>query len=281
MVSGGLRHLAVTMVVLLLVLGMYVTGRILGQATTPRPAPQSAAPSEPAPHGAPDGESRFHDRVVPPVVTSPSAAPLPPTEVGPLGTIRTIGATYAALTFDDGPDPRWTPQVLDLLLQHGVRATFCVLGKNAAAYPELIQQIAADGHTLCNHSWDHALDLGERSKAAIEADLLRTNAAIRAAVPDAEIAYYRQPGGMWTSRVVEVASALGMASLHWTVDPQDWREPRAREISRLVLTHTFPGAIVLLHDGGGDRRNTVQALADILDTPSIGFDALPGEPALL
>lgn len=268
---------------MLLVAGMYTTGKVLGRATESSSPARSAAPTAPAPRGAPD-DDRAPGNLVPPVLPSPSeAVALPLLETGPFGALRTIAAGYAALTFDDGPDPRWTPQVLEVLRHHGVRATFCVLGRNAEAYPELIREIAADGHSLCNHSWDHDLELGERSEAAIRADLARTNAAIRAAVPEAEIGYYRQPGGMWTSRVVEVAAEMGMASLHWTVDPQDWREPGSREISEVVRVNTFPGAIVLLHDGGGDRRDTVRALDDLLDAlgSEIGFDALPVQPPLL
>lgn len=285
--SGVVRQLLVAVAIALLVAGMYAGGKVLGRQTEPGSPPGTAAPSPPslpAPRAAPEPPAPPRgERLAPPVVTLPTATPSYRPEVGPFGALRTVGAPYTALTFDDGPDPQWTPQVLEVLRYYGVRATFCVLGRNAEAYPELIQRIAADGHTLCNHSWDHALDLGQRSSAAIEADLARTNAAIRAAVPHAEIAYYRQPGGMWTSSVVEAAAELGMTSLHWTVDPQDWRQPGVAEIREVVRANAFPGAIVLLHDGGGDRSGTVLALDEILHdlTSQMGFDALPVTPPLL
>ncbi|MEU2616389.1 polysaccharide deacetylase family protein, partial [Micromonospora sp. NPDC007271] len=131
---------------------------------------------------------------------------------GVSGAQAVTGTRQVALTFDDGPDPRYTPQVLAVLRQFRVHATFCVVGENAQRYPELVQAIVADGHTLCNHSWNHNLSLSRRSPGEIRADLLRANAAIRAAVPDAPICWYRQPGGMWSYPVVSAAHELGMTS---------------------------------------------------------------------
>ena len=145
------------------------------------------------------------------------------------------------MTFDDGPDPRYTPQVLALLREYDVKATFCVVGENAQDHPDLIQAIVADGHTLCNHSWHHDVTLGNRSADQIRADLLRTNEAIRAAVPDAPIVWYRQPGGAWTYPVVSVAQQLGMTPLHWSVDPSDWQVPGAAKIAATVLSQAEPG----------------------------------------
>ncbi|WP_431909515.1 polysaccharide deacetylase family protein [Micromonospora carbonacea] len=196
---------------------------------------------------------------------------------GLFGARVTTGSAQVALTFDDGPDPQYTPQVLALLREHGVKATFCVVGENAQRHPDLIQAIVADGHTLCNHSWHHDELLGKRSTDVIRADLLRTNAAIRAAVPDAEIAYYRQPGGAWTYPVVSVAEELGLIPLHWTVDPSDWRAPGAARIVRDVSAEAQPGSIVLLHDAGGNRQGTVDALHSLLPDLAARFrlEALP------
>lgn len=186
------------------------------------------------------------------------------TGAGPHGTRRTTGASFAALTFDDGPDPRWTPEVLARLREHRVTATFCVVGELVEAYPALVRRIAAGGHTLCNHTWGHDVGLGRRPRPVIRRDLERTNTAIRAAVPGARVSYYRQPGGAWTRRVVSVAAELGMSSLHWAVDPQDWRGAGSGAIARAVTGGTEAGEIVLLHDGGGERHGTVRALRRIL-----------------
>ncbi|MFE9186031.1 polysaccharide deacetylase family protein [Micromonospora haikouensis] len=196
---------------------------------------------------------------------------------GLFGARVTTGTAQVALTFDDGPDPQYTPQVLALLREYGVTATFCVVGENAQSHPDLIQAIVADGHTLCNHSWHHDELLGKRSTDVIRADLLRTNAAIRAAVPDAEIAYYRQPGGAWTYPVVSVAEELGLVPLHWTVDPSDWKAPGATRIVHDVSAEAQPGSIVLLHDAGGNRQGTVDALRSLLPDLAARFrlEALP------
>ncbi|MFY1674898.1 polysaccharide deacetylase family protein [Plantactinospora sp. WMMB334] len=237
-------------------------------------APAATSPgAQPSPGGSPQ-----------PGTTGPDPdhgpAQLPAERGGPYGARISTGDSYVALTFDDGPDPRYTPQTLAALRDHHVKATFCLVGQNAKAYPELVRAIAADGHTLCNHSWQHDLKLGSRSGTTIRADLERTNAAIRAAVPDARIGYFRQPGGAWTSSVVAVARQLGMTSLHWAVDPQDWTRPGAGTIAARVTAGVTPGAIVLLHDAGGNRQGTVNALYRLL--PNLGrwyaLAALPTAP---
>ncbi|MEV4723231.1 polysaccharide deacetylase family protein [Micromonospora humida] len=196
---------------------------------------------------------------------------------GPFGSHASTGTGEVALTFDDGPDPTYTPQVLEVLRAYGVKATFCVVGENAQDHPDLIRAIVADGHTLCNHSWHHDVLLGKRSPALIRADLIRTNDAIHAAVPDAPVSYFRQPGGAWTYPVVSVAEELGMTPLHWTVDPNDWQVPGAAKITATVSRDTGPGAVVLMHDAGGDRQGTVDALRRLLPdlTGRFRLEALP------
>ncbi|WP_239090595.1 polysaccharide deacetylase family protein [Asanoa iriomotensis] len=176
----------------------------------------------------------------------------------------TTGTQQVALTFDDGPDPTFTPQVLALLRQYHVKATFCVVGELVALYPDLTRAIAADGHTLCNHTWSHDIGFASQPPATMRAELERTSAEIHNAAPGAKISYFRQPGGEWSAGVVAVAKDLGMSSLHWAVDPQDWTQPGAATITSRVEGETDRGSIVLLHDGGGDRAGTVEALKSIL-----------------
>jgi peptidoglycan/xylan/chitin deacetylase (PgdA/CDA1 family) len=176
---------------------------------------------------------------------------------GPAGSRMTTGGSAIALTFDDGPDPVQTPRILDLLAEHHVKATFCLVGQNVVAHPDLVRRIVAEGHTLCNHTWRHSLTLGRQSPAAIRTDLQRTDDAIRAAAPGAKVEYLRAPGGNFTPAFVRVASELGMTSIYWQVDPRDWDHPagetsaahRARVIAA-VEKHAHPGAIVLSHDYG-------------------------------
>jgi peptidoglycan/xylan/chitin deacetylase (PgdA/CDA1 family) len=181
-----------------------------------------------------------------------------------LGAKRTTGATAVALTFDDGPSPDWTPQVLDLLRERGVKATFCLVGTQVRKYPQLVARIVREGHTLCNHSWHHDLELGSRPDEVIRSDLTRTSAEIHQAVPGAGIAYYRQPGGKWTPAVISIAKELGMAPLDWAVDPQDWNTPGTQAIIDRVMHSTHRGSIVLMHDGGGDRSETLAACKTLI-----------------
>jgi peptidoglycan-N-acetylglucosamine deacetylase len=168
--------------------------------------------------------------------------------------------TVVSYTFDDGPNPVDTPRLLAVLRAHRIRAVFCVQGNHAREYPALVRRIAAEGHLLCNHSLKHD-DLGAWPAEQIRADLLATNAAIRAAVPRAHIPYFRAPYGSWGATPT-VAASLGMQPLGWRVDIADWDPPpSADELTRRLLDRVTPGAVVLMHDGGGDRSATVEAVA--------------------
>lgn len=222
-------------------------------ATKPKPAP-AAAQKAAAQKAAAQKAARAERAAV---------------KVGPAGSRSTTGSKAVALTFDDGPDPRETPRILKLLAQHHVKATFCLVGKNAARHPELVRQIVAGGHTLCNHTWNHGLKIGKQPAAKIRADLQRTNAAIRRAVPNAKIKYFRAPGGNFTPRLVTVARQLGMASIYWRVDPRDWDHPEGEShqdhqnaVIWRVTQHTHKGSIVLSHDFG--QPDTIAAYRKLL-----------------
>ncbi len=188
---------------------------------------------------------------------------------GPYGSVISTGSAAVALTFDDGPDPTFTPRMLDLLKKHGVKATFCVIGSRARDYPDLIRRIAAEGHTLCNHSWQHLIDLGQRTRSYQSWDLRSTNDAIHAAVPDAPIRYFRAPGGNFTPGLVELATTLGMTPLSWDVDPRDWDaatygrgEPMVDHVVSVVERTVRAGSVVLSHDRA--RPDTLTAYRTLL-----------------
>jgi peptidoglycan/xylan/chitin deacetylase (PgdA/CDA1 family) len=177
------------------------------------------------------------------------------TGTGPAGSAKTTGSESVALTFDDGPDPQYTPQILDMLKASGVKATFCLVGRQAKANPGLVRRIFAEGHTLCAHTWAHSLDIGKQSEAVILNDLQETNNAIRAAVPNAPIQYFRAPGGNFTPLLVGLAANLGMRSLYWAVDTRDWEyskwghgQSMVNHIIGVVQTKTRRGSIILSHD---------------------------------
>jgi peptidoglycan/xylan/chitin deacetylase (PgdA/CDA1 family) len=216
-----------------------------------------------------------------PPPASPSASPsAPPVEDLKLGQLST-GSANVALTFDDGPGP-YTPQILALLRQYHIKATFCLIGVNVQKHHDYVQQIVADGHTLCNHSWKHDIHLGKKPIDAIRADLQATNDEIHRAVPDAKIAYFRAPGGNFTPESVQVAKDLGMKPLGWNVDPDDWDIKKYPEgptmtghIEAVLRKRIKPGSIVLSHDGGGERECTVNAYKALLPDLTKKYTLVP------
>jgi peptidoglycan/xylan/chitin deacetylase (PgdA/CDA1 family) len=165
-------------------------------------------------------------------------------------------------TFDDGPSPMDTPRLLQVLRKHRVKAVFCLQGNNSAAYPDLVRRIAANGHTLCNHTVQHD-DMATRTPEEIRADLLATNAAIRRAVPRARIPFYRAPFGSWGESPT-VSARLGMQPLGWRLAIEDWAPPGTDELVRRLMEGITPGAVVLMHDAGGDRSQTVEAVDRVI-----------------
>jgi len=231
-------------------------------ASTPRPPRRpadDALPPTVAPT-TPDGSTEPPD----------SGQNRPPTDIPhlPISYVRQPRPPQAvALTIDDGPHPVWTPQVLDLLARYHVHATFCLIGEQVQEYPDLVRQIVAAGHTLCDHSWDHDELLPNRSATLIHSELQSTYDAIVQASGGVRPVYYRAPGGNWgDGRVTDEARQLGLVSLNWSVDPRDWSRPGTQTIISTVLDNTGPGDIILMHDGGGDRQESLDALGVILPT---------------
>jgi peptidoglycan/xylan/chitin deacetylase (PgdA/CDA1 family) len=182
----------------------------------------------------------------------------------PLGLLPgAAGRRLVALTFDDGPGP-YTRQVLDVLAAKHVHATFCQIGRQVGDFPAVERRIVEEGHALCNHSWDH--DYAQTTAAAtIPAEIDRTNAALVAAC-GTRPQVMRAPGGLWTAALYSALRARNMVPLGWAVDPDDWMMPGTAAIVGRVLAQVRPGAVILLHDGGGDRSQTVAALGTIIDT---------------
>ncbi|MER8234915.1 polysaccharide deacetylase family protein [Streptomyces sp. NPDC094049] len=168
------------------------------------------------------------------------------------------------ITLDDGPDPRWTPKALELLRQHKAKAVFCVTGPNAAAHPELVRRIVAEGHRLCDHSMSHDTAMDKQPVAYQEKEILDAKRLIDRASGGAPLRYYRAPGGAFTPESRRTAAAHGMRSLGWNVDPSDYERPGTDRIVRAVRQQITKGPTVLLHDGGGDRAQSMGALEQLL-----------------
>jgi peptidoglycan-N-acetylglucosamine deacetylase len=163
-----------------------------------------------------------------------------------------------ALTIDDGPDPTYTPQVLALLARLDIKATFCVVGMRADKHPELVSAAAEAGHQIANHTQTHTF-LERQPAARVKEEIGRATDAIVAATGHPPT-IFRAPGGLWSRTVFAECRTQGLRPLGWSVDPRDWSRPGTISIVRTLLTRTAPGSIILDHDGGGDRSQTVQAL---------------------
>ena len=176
--------------------------------------------------------------------------------VGPAGTVSVTGSKSVALTFDDGPDPVNTPKLLDALKAQGVKATFCLVGHRARDNQAVVARIWREGHRLCNHSWQHLGDLGQRPEKYLLSDLRNTNREIlRAGPPGATIAYFRAPYGNFSPRLNRYARQLGMTPIFWDVDDESYQTAvyghgpaMVDHIVRQVKGQVRAGSIVLGHD---------------------------------
>lgn len=227
------KWLVVLAAMVALVLGAALAERV------PRPISDAVAPTARA-AGA-EVEPQHHRPVAPDV---------PPARVPYRGTVY--------LTFDDGPDPRWTPQVLDILRRHGVEAVFFEVGTSVAAHPDLVRRVRREGHLIGNHTWNHASLTTLRGRA-IRAQLDRTERAL-----GERPRCVRPPYGAHDARVDKVIRSRGQRVMLWSVDPQDWARPGVDRIVRRILRGVEPGARILMHDGGGDRSQTVAALEQVI-----------------
>ncbi|MEU8132056.1 polysaccharide deacetylase family protein [Streptodolium elevatio] len=231
-------------------------------------APSSAADrSAGAPRAAPDPRL---GRAAPPA--APAAEPaLPPafnTVPTPVADTLVRGTASSgrtvALTFDDGPSSEWTPQVLALLDRYDAKATFCVVGEQAREHPDLLRTIVAKGHQLCDHSETHDERIARLPQAKLRSQITMARDAILKAVPGVRIPWFRSPGGSWTAAVRGTAASFGMKPLDWSVDSRDWERGGADRILATVKRELRPGGVVLMHDAGGDREQTVAALTKLL-----------------
>ncbi|MFC8434632.1 polysaccharide deacetylase family protein [Streptomyces sp. NPDC057253] len=168
------------------------------------------------------------------------------------------------ITIDDGPDPVWTPQVLDVLRQYGVKATFCMVGTQAQAHPELVKRVVAAGHRLCDHSVSHDTTMDKKSEAYQSQQILDAERMITEASGGVRPLYYRAPGGAFTPYSRKLAASRGMRPLGWNVDSKDFERPGTAAIITTVEHELRNGPTILFHDAGGDRGETVEALRQLL-----------------
>lgn len=183
----------------------------------------------------------------------------------------TVGKNVA-LTFDDGPSPKWTPQVLDILKANHVHATFFMIGKNARAYPSLVRRVVAEGHTVGSHSYSHP-DMTTLSSTLQAASMDNTRKYISAAISGGyKPCFFRPPYGAYNSTTVRLARERGMSVTTWSKDTRDWTTPLYISSSfqkKIVYNATTPVSYhpdILMHDGspGNYRQNTVNSVQRII-----------------
>lgn len=240
--------------------GLPVTGVVgpLTEAALRNPAPSTTTPTAPT--------------TAPPVATTP-----PPTTTTSAGTTPPAGGPRLFLTFDDGPNARFTPEVLDVLDRFGARATFFVVGAEVVRRPDLTAELVRRGHAVGNHTFNHP-DLRRLSRAEFDDELLSTSEAVRSATGSSPTCM-RPPFGATNATTVAWSRELGMEVVLWNVDTQDWRRPGAQAIADEIVRGARDGRIVLLHDGGGDRTQTVEGLRLALERLSADgwrFERVPG-----
>ncbi|MBF0514982.1 MAG: glycosyltransferase, partial [Desulfovibrionaceae bacterium] len=177
-----------------------------------------------------------------------------------------------ALSFDDGPDPRYTPAILDELKKAGARATFFVIGAQAEKYPELLRRIYAEGHDIGNHTYTHP-NIAEISLTQLRLEVAATERLLETLI-DRQSHLFRSPYGEDSEpetqdqvRPIEELAKLGYVTVGMGIDPEDWKRPGTQAIidSTLEQAKTGQGNVVLLHDSGGDRSQTVAAMPGLID----------------
>ncbi len=177
------------------------------------------------------------------------------------GDAATAGQKVIALTFDDGPGP-YTPQVLSMLEHYQVPATFFEIGEEVAAYPQYSKMVTAAGFPVEDHTWSHP-DLTTIPASSVAAQIDMTQAEIQA-VTGTTPQCVRPPYDAWNSTVLSTIAARGLTTMSYSVDPMDWSLPGVQTIVNRVVGAAFPRAVVDMHDGGGDRSQTVAALPQII-----------------
>lgn len=164
------------------------------------------------------------------------------------------------ITIDDGPDPMWTPKVLQVLKRHHVHATFCMIGPQAKGNPELVRRIVAEGHRLCDHTVTHDESMDHKPFAYQQKEILDALDMIEDASGGAPVQYYRAPGGAFTPASRALAAQHGMRPLGWNIDTKDFSRPGVGTIVATLKSEIHNGPTILFHDGGGNRSQTVTAL---------------------
>ncbi|WP_189655138.1 polysaccharide deacetylase family protein [Bacillus sp. HNG] len=168
-----------------------------------------------------------------------------------------------AITFDDGPNPVYTPEILDVLSKHKAKATFFVVGKHANNYPEIIRREVLEGHEIANHTFNHLNIIRDSQK--LENEIIQTSDALKE-ITGFSPTLFRPVGGSYNDVIINTAAENGYHVVLWSwhQDTKDWKNPGVNTITKRVISGIKPGNIILFHDSGGNRTQTIRALDRIL-----------------
>ena len=165
------------------------------------------------------------------------------------------------MTFDDGPHPKLTPRLLDLLKERGIKATFFVIGKCVTEFPDIAKRIVDEGHEIANHSWSHP-QLTKLSQPAFDAEISQTNAAIEKATGVRPVTIRPPYGAINPTLTKRLNEEYGLSVILWSVDPLDWKIRKSEHVSGHIIKNAAPGSIILAHD---IHASTVEAMPATLD----------------
>ena len=203
-------------------------------------------------------------------VAAPMPTPAPTTPRKPSYNSCNVESNTVAMTFDDGPHPKLTPRLLDLLKERGIKATFFVIGKCVAEYPDIAKRIVDEGHEIANHTWNHP-QLPKLSPTALAAEITQTNDAIQQATGILPVTM-RPPYGATNAAINKrLHEEYGLSVILWSVDPQDWKIRKSDHVSSHIIKNAAPGAIILAHDIHASTIDAMPAALDALQAKGYKF----------
>ncbi len=203
-------------------------------------------------------------------VAAPMPTPAPTTPRKPSYNSCNVESNTVAMTFDDGPHPKLTPRLLDLLKERGIKATFFVIGKCVAEYPDIAKRIVDEGHEIANHTWNHP-QLPKLSPTAFAAEITQTNEAIKQATGILPVTMRPPYGAINAGITKRLNEEYGLSVILWSVDPQDWKIRKADHVSSHIIKNAAPGAIILAHDIHASTIDAMPAALDALQAKGYKF----------
>ncbi|SEF87877.1 Peptidoglycan/xylan/chitin deacetylase, PgdA/CDA1 family [Actinacidiphila yanglinensis] len=255
--------LAIAVAVAVVVLAAVVTA-----VASPGPGRHSSAADGKAPHGPAQpgagGGGGTGGTGTSPSTGHPTTPPAVPVVPDSIQHAAETPGKAVNITIDDGPDPVWTPKVLQVLKKHHVHATFCMIGPQARDNPAVVREVVAAGHRLCDHTVHHDEGMDKKSVAYQKSEIMGAYSMIEKASGGARVYYYRAPGGAFTPASRAYAAQHGMRPLGWNVDTKDYERKGVASIVGTVKYEIGNGPTILFHDGGGERSQTVAALDQTL-----------------